>query len=77
LATLHKFQGFSDQFLTTPKEGLKDIYISAKTKVSGIKLAAVYHDFSSKTNNVDFGTEINLVAIYPFHKKTQYCGETG
>jgi hypothetical protein len=69
LATLHKFQGFSDQFLTTPKEGLKDIYISAKTKVSGIKLAAVYHDFSSKTNNIDFGTEINLVAIYPFHKK--------
>ena len=69
LATLHKFQGFSDQFLMTPEEGLKDRYISVKTKVSGFKLAAVYHDFSSKTKNIDFGTEINLVAIYPFHKK--------
>ena len=28
LATLHKFNGWSDQFLNTPKEGLQDLYRS-------------------------------------------------
>ena len=34
-ATLHKFQGWADKFLGTPGEGVKDIYITAKTKVKG------------------------------------------
>ncbi len=30
LATLHKFNGFADQFLVTPAGGLQDIYFYAK-----------------------------------------------
>ena len=33
LATLHLFQGWADQFTTTPKEGIRDTYLSAGAKV--------------------------------------------
>ena len=29
LATLHKFQGWADKFLTTPPNGIRDLYGSA------------------------------------------------
>ena len=64
LATLHKFQGFADKFLGTPSNGVEDIYITAKTKVNGIKLAATFHDLSSDEGSIDYGTEIDLVAAY-------------
>ena len=68
LATLHKFNGFADKFLGTPADGLEDIYITAVTKVKGVKLVATYHDFSSNVNGIDFGSEINLVAAYKVNK---------
>ena len=36
LATKHKFNGWADKFLGTPKEGLEDVYLTAKGKVSGV-----------------------------------------
>jgi len=68
LATLHKFNGFADKFLGTPGNGLQDIYATAVTKVKGVKLVATYHDFSSDVNNIDYGTEIDLVAAYKVNK---------
>lgn len=68
LATLHKFQGFADKFLGTPGLGVEDIYLTAKTKISNIKLAATYHDLSSNKGGVDYGTELDLVAAYSFNK---------
>ncbi|MFT6903011.1 MAG: hypothetical protein ACJAXS_003232, partial [Colwellia sp.] len=35
LATLHKFNGWADQFLGTPKEGLVDLYASVSGKAFG------------------------------------------
>ncbi|WDE11487.1 alginate export family protein [Thalassomonas haliotis] len=68
LATLHKFQGFADQFLATPGNGIEDIYFTAKTRVSGIKLSATYHDFSADEGSADWGSEIDLVAAYAVDK---------
>jgi len=68
LATLHKFNGFADKFLGTPANGLEDIYVTAVTKVNGVKLVATYHDFSSDVNSVDYGTELDLVAAYKVNK---------
>lgn len=68
LATKHKFNGWADKFLGTPKEGLQDVYLTAKGKVSGVKWAATYHDFSSDEGSIDFGNEIDLVATYQFNK---------
>lgn len=62
LATKHAFNGWADKFLTTPAAGLNDMYIKVATKVAGVKVAAVYHDFSADEGNADYGTELDLVA---------------
>jgi hypothetical protein len=66
LATKHKFNGWADVFLTTPDNGLNDIYAKAAGKVAGIKLVGVYHDFSSDKDGDDLGSEINLLAAKKF-----------
>jgi hypothetical protein len=36
LATLHKFQGWADKFLTTPVNGLADLYVNAGYTRKGV-----------------------------------------
>jgi hypothetical protein len=67
-ATGHAFNGWSDQFLGTPANGLSDTYAKVVTKVDGIKLLAMYHDFSSDKDGDDLGSEINLLAAKKFDK---------
>ncbi len=66
LATGHKFQGWTDQFLNTPNEGVIDIYFTVGADFDGIKLLAVYHDFTADTDNLsgddDLGSEIGFLA---------------
>tara|TARA_B100000497_G_C7684163_1_gene414308 strand:+ start:1414 stop:2679 length:1266 start_codon:yes stop_codon:yes gene_type:complete len=66
LATLHKFQGWSDQFLATPPEGVTDLYFTIGGKLGGAKLLLVLHDFKSYVDNVagqdDLGNEVGFVA---------------
>ncbi|MEH6604162.1 MAG: alginate export family protein, partial [Pseudomonadales bacterium] len=51
LATLHKFQGWTDKFLNLGAGnitgGIKDAYGVIGGTVSGVKLSAVYHQFKS------------------------------
>ncbi len=68
LATLHKFNGWADMFLTTPKEGLKDLYLSAGAKLWGFKALAVFHDFSPDESGDDFGSELDLQVARTFNK---------
>jgi hypothetical protein len=67
LATGHKFQGWTDQFLNTPSEGIEDIYLSIGAKFNGVKLLAVYHDFKADVENSvgddDLGSELGLLAL--------------
>lgn len=65
LATLHAMNGWTDQFLVTPVDGLEDLFFSAATSVGGLKLLAVYRDFSSEQNSIDYGSEVGLQALYP------------
>ena len=62
LATLHAFQGWADQFLSTPDSGIDDLYLTVKYKVASWNLQAVYHDFSSEAGSGDFGTELDVSA---------------
>ncbi len=64
LATLHKWNGWADKFLTTPPTGLEDAYASVSYKVNGIHeavddtaLAVIYHSFSAEEGSADYGTE--------------------
>ncbi|OGS93382.1 MAG: hypothetical protein A3K04_08300 [Gallionellales bacterium RBG_16_56_9] len=74
LATLHAFNGWADMFLATPNQGLKDTYVSANTKLAGINLGAVYHDYRTDVaiagagNINDLGNEWGLVATYNYDK---------
>ncbi|RBP53453.1 alginate export family protein [Arenicella xantha] len=63
LATLHKFNGWSDQFLVTPNQGLEDVVLSVAGQFAGGKWLAAYHDYSSDLplNGVsDLGDEVNV-----------------
>ena len=71
LATLHKFNGWSDQFLNTPKEGLVDLYASVSGKAFGGGWTVAFHDFSADESTAtvdDLGSEINAVYAKKFAK---------
>lgn len=65
LATLHKFQGWADKFLTTPADGIKDLYLGFSGNVGPVNLAATWHDFQAEKGSDDFGSEIDLAATWP------------
>lgn len=63
MATLHKFNGWADLFLTTPAAGLQDYYGGvtyrfAKVKaLPGLNAALTYHRFASDTGSTRYGDE--------------------
>lgn len=65
LATLHKFNGWADVFLTTPNKGLEDIYAGVAYKFDGLKqlpglnAAVTYHTYNSDVGGIDYGDEWN------------------
>ncbi len=65
LATLHKFQGFTDKFLATPGAGVNDLYFKTSGKVGKLGLTAIWHELESDAGSVDYGSELNLIASYP------------
>lgn len=66
LATLHKFQGWADKFLTTPADGIEDRYVTVGYTKKGVgfldtvSASAAWHDFEAERTSVDYGTELNL-----------------
>jgi hypothetical protein len=74
LATLHAFQGWADQFLATPAQGIDDVYVSlARTLFMGTA-TLVYHDYSADRSTAtidDLGDEINLQWILPIRNNYQ------
>lgn len=61
LGTNHAFQGWADQFLTTPNQGLKDLYFTVTGNVFGIKLIVIYHDFKTDKDSLDAGNELDIL----------------
>lgn len=60
LGTNHAFNGWADQFLTAPPEGLRDLYAALYFTWLGVKADIVYHDFRADTGGANFGSEIDL-----------------
>lgn len=77
LATLHPFQGWADMFTTTPKQGLKDTYLSFGGKAFDVSLSGEWHrydadeDFASLHGSKKdyYGSELDLAAAYNFTKQ--------
>ena len=87
LATLHKFNGWADQFLGTPAQGLVDTSVTLAGKLAGGGWTVVYHDFEADevSESVDdLGSEIDIsyARKYGKHysagiKYAAYSGESG
>lgn len=66
--TNFKFQGWADRFLTTPPDGVRDLYAAAgwsRPALGGLKavsLQATYHRFASDRLARRYGTEWDLLA---------------
>lgn len=60
LATLHAFNGWADQFLSTPGSGLTDTWVGASGKLDAWSWKALYHFLDSDTGSADFGDELDL-----------------
>ena len=66
LATLHKFQGWADKFLTTPVNGIEDVYVTATSSFKALGgldtlgLVLSYHDYNAEHISADYGTEWNI-----------------
>lgn len=66
LATLHKFQGWADKFLTTPANGIDDRYVNAGFTLKGVgpldtlSAQASYHQYEAERLSLDYGDELNL-----------------
>jgi len=65
LATLHKFNGWADIFLSTPSTGLRDYYGGVSYAagnigpLKGVKAQAIYHVFESDFGNLEYGEEFD------------------
>ncbi|PHS26781.1 MAG: hypothetical protein COA83_01835 [Methylophaga sp.] len=66
LGTNHAFQGWADQFLSTPAQGLRDIYFTVVGKVLGAKVVVVYHDFETDKDSLDAGNEFDILVQKTF-----------
>jgi len=69
LGTNHAFQGWADQFLTTPAQGLKDTYLTIVGNVIfGAKLIVSYHDFETDQDSLDAGNELDILLEKTFNQ---------
>jgi hypothetical protein len=63
MATLHKFNGWADMFLTTPANGLNDYYVSIGRTFDDLRLLPglnanlAFHQFDSAVTGFDYGSE--------------------
>jgi hypothetical protein len=63
MATLHKFNGWADLFLTTPNKGLRDFYLGGAYRFDGVKAlpglnaAVAWHTFEADVGGLDYGDE--------------------
>ena len=64
LATLHKWNGWADKFLSTPDNGLEDLYLALNGKAGELSWIVVLHDFSSESAGIDYGTELDAQLSY-------------
>ena len=64
LATLHKFNGWADMFLTTPTNGLEDLFLQLHGKIGPVKWMTKYHFFSAADVSSNYGDELDLQVAY-------------
>lgn len=68
LGSVFRFQGWAGKFVTTPPNGVRDLYVSGALNwkvlgpFAGANLQAVWHRFRSDRLDQHYGTELDLLA---------------
>ncbi|GAB6140186.1 hypothetical protein JCM14076_09150 [Methylosoma difficile] len=70
LGTNHAFQGWADLFLTTPNNGIRDVFgtVMVPFQRGDLVISTIYHDFSDDTGRFDYGSEWDFQAVQKFGK---------
>ncbi len=68
LGNNHLFQGWADQFVSTPAQGLRDIYLFLGGGVGKWHWHAEYHRFRSDQGGLDLGRELDLGILYEWSR---------
>jgi len=74
LATLHAFQGWADVFLTTPPDGVRDLYAGVSysatpwSDAQPVTFAVTYHDFADDGGSTAFGSEWDASARFTINE---------
>jgi len=75
LSSLHKFQGWADKFLTTPANGIEDLYATGAVNLKGVGgyldtlgFIVTYHDYDAEAISADYGSEWDA-SIAAKHKR--------
>jgi len=68
LGTNHAFQGWADQFLVTPADGIKDRYVTIAGPVLGAQFVISYHDYKTDNQSLDAGSEWNVLLQKTFNQ---------
>ena len=82
LATLHAFQGWADVFLTTPPDGVRDLYAGASysatpwSDTQPLTLAVTYHHFADDGGATDFGSEWDASARFTINEHVSIEAKT-
>ncbi|MGE9269281.1 MAG: alginate export family protein [Verrucomicrobiales bacterium] len=67
LATLHKFNGWADKFLTTPGNGLQDYYLYYNAGLpADLKLIGAIHYFNAESTSETYGIEYDIGLVHKF-----------
>ena len=68
---MHKFNGWADQFLGTPAQGLVDTSVTLAGKIADGGWTLMYHDFAADEASAlvdDLGSELDLQYSRKFSK---------
>ncbi len=65
LATLHAFQGWDDQFTSTPTRGIEDTFVQVDFPLLGANIKLRYDSYQAETGSIDYGDEYGIWATLP------------
>lgn len=76
LATLHPYDGWANDFLTTPAAGLRDYYGYFKASLPGaIDLEAQLHYFTAEHTDTTYGREADIMLSHKINENWTILGE--
>ena len=69
MGTNHAFQGAADRFLSTPRDGIQDIFATLGVKAFGAQWSLAKHRFKSDSDRYTYGTEWDFSVERPIAEK--------